>query len=68
MSIVVVDESGQLTLPKEMGVRKTRAVVIPAGSFIIIIPLPLKPGEYANGWLDTRKGRNTLKKVSGEGC
>ena len=62
MSVVRVDERGRLTLPKEIGVRKTRAVVIPAGSFIVIIPLPPKPSEYAGNWLNTRKRRSTLKK------
>lgn len=62
MSIVNVDERGRLTLPKETGVRKTRAVVIPAGSFIVIVPLPPKPSEYAKGWLKTKKRRKELKK------
>jgi len=37
MSIVSVDERGRLTLPKKTGVRKTKAIVIPSGSFIIVI-------------------------------
>jgi len=64
MAVVAVDERGRLTLPKEIGVRKTRAVVIPAGSFIVIVPLPPKPSEYAGSWLDTRKRRSTLKKTA----
>lgn len=62
MSVVNVDERGRLTLPKETGVRKTRAVVIPAGSFIVIVPLPPKPSEYAKNWLKTEKERKELKK------
>lgn len=57
MSVVNVDEGGRLTLPKETGVRKTRAVVIPAGSFIVIVPLPPKPSEYTKDWLKTEKKR-----------
>jgi len=62
MSVVSVDERGRLTLPKETGVRKTRAVVIPAGSFIVIVPLPPKPSEYTKNWLKTEKERKELKK------
>ncbi len=62
MSIVSVDERGRLTLPKETGVRKTRAVVLPAGSFIVIVPLPPKPSEYAKDWLKTEKTRKKLKE------
>ena len=60
--MVNVDERGRLTLPKETGVRKTRAVVIPAGSFIVIVPLPSKPSEYAKDRLKTEKERKELKK------
>jgi len=43
MVIVNIDERGRMTIPKEMGVRKTRAIVMPAGSFIVTIPLPRAP-------------------------
>jgi len=62
MSIVSVDERGRLTLPKETGVRKTRAVILPAGSFIVIVPLPPKPSEHAKNWLKTEKTRKELKE------
>ncbi|RLG59204.1 VapB-type antitoxin [Candidatus Geothermarchaeota archaeon] len=61
MSIVAVDKRGRLTLPRKTGVRNTKAVVIPAGSFIVVIPLPPKPGEHAKNWLKTSKGRAELK-------
>ncbi|MBO3799942.1 MAG: hypothetical protein FGF52_02650 [Candidatus Brockarchaeota archaeon] len=44
MTIVRVDESGMATIPREIGVRGTRAIVIPAGSFLTI-PLPQSPRE-----------------------
>lgn len=62
MSVVVVDDRGRLTLPKKLGVRKTRAVIIPAGSFIVIVPLPPKPSKSAKDWLKTEKSRGELKK------
>ncbi len=64
MSIVSVDERGRLTLPKKTGVRKTRAIVIPSGSFIIVIPLPSKPASESRNWLKTKKDRRELKRIA----
>ena len=64
MSIVRVDKRGRLVLPKKMGIRNTKAVLIPAGSYIIVIPLPLKPLKEAEGWLKTKKSRKHLKKTA----
>lgn len=61
MAIVNIDERGRMTIPKEMGVRKTRAIVIPAGSFIVTIPLPRAPHIEAESWLTTEKDRRKLK-------
>jgi len=56
MSIVVVDEKGRLTLPRETGIRKTRAVVIPVGSFIVIVPLLLsQAGMLVTGLIPRRE-------------
>lgn len=64
MAVVPVDERGRLTIPKEMGIRDTRAVIIPAGSFIVAIPLPKEPHKEAEGWLDTDKTRVELKSLA----
>ncbi len=64
MSVVRVDERGRLTLPKKTGIRNTRVAVIPAGSFVVLIPIPPKPSKYAKDWLDTDKGRKELKKLA----
>ena len=61
MSIVSVDDRGRMTIPKEMGLRGTRAVIIHAGSFIVAIPLPTDPHKVAEGWLDTDKTTSELK-------
>ena len=66
MSVVTVDDRGRLTLPRKLGVRSTRAVVIPAGSFIVVIPLPSRPSEHAKSWLKTGKSRAMLKKQAEE--
>jgi len=61
VSVVEIDERGRLTLPKKLGLRKSRALVIPAGSFIVTIPLPKVPHKEAEKWLVTEKGRRELK-------
>jgi len=40
MTVVSVGDRGRITNPKEMGIRNTRAIIIPAGSFLVTIPLP----------------------------
>jgi bifunctional DNA-binding transcriptional regulator/antitoxin component of YhaV-PrlF toxin-antitoxin module len=66
MAVVPIDERGRLTIPKEIGVRNTRAVIISAGSFIVAIPLPREPHREAEGWLDTDKTRSELKALAEE--
>ena len=61
MAIVSVDDRGRMTIPKELGIRSTRAIIIPAGSFFVAIPLPDSPLEAAKGWLDTDRTREQLK-------
>lgn len=61
MAIVKVDERGRMTIPKGFGVRGTKTIIIPAGSFFIVIPLPKVPHEEAEGWLITEKSRSDLK-------
>jgi len=65
MTIVTVDERGRMTIPSEIGIRKARAIVIPAGSFFVAIPLPKAPHEVARLWLTTKEERKDLK-VSAE--
>ncbi|MGB9728719.1 MAG: hypothetical protein ACP5IZ_05975 [Thermoprotei archaeon] len=61
MAIVSVDERGRMTIPKEMSIRGCKAVVISAGVFLVVIPLPTKPHEYASSWLPTQRSRKELK-------
>ncbi|MEM1570490.1 MAG: VapB-type antitoxin [Candidatus Bathyarchaeia archaeon] len=68
MTVVKVDERGRMTIPKELGVRETRAIIIPAGSFFIAIPLPKTPHEKAGDWLDTEKDRRELKALAERGA
>ena len=61
MSVVEIDERGRMTIPKKIGLKKTRAIVIPAGSFFITIPLSRTPQKDAENWLSTSKAHRELK-------
>ena len=61
MSVVEIDERGRMTIPKKIGLKKSRAIVIPAGSFFVTIPLPKSPQKEAENWLPTNKERKQLK-------
>ena len=61
MSVVEIDERGRMTIPKKIGLKKSRAIVIPAGSFFITIPLSKTPQKDAENWLATSKDRKELK-------
>lgn len=64
MAIVRVDERGRMTIPKELGVRETKTIIIPAGSFFVVIPLPKVPHKEAEGWLSIKKDRGGLKALA----
>jgi len=60
---------GGMTLPKEAGVRGTRVVVIPAGSFLVVVPLPKDSFRSAGGCLKTgreRAEKSLAEKAAGE--
>jgi bifunctional DNA-binding transcriptional regulator/antitoxin component of YhaV-PrlF toxin-antitoxin module len=61
MSVVEIDERGRMTIPKKIGLKKSRAIVIPAGSFFITIPLSKAPEKETEKWLPTSKERKELK-------
>jgi len=64
MAVVVIDDRGRLTIPSELHVRDTKATLIPAGPFMIIIPLPSHPVEASGGWLRTKRSINDLKSLA----
>ncbi|MGQ9639458.1 MAG: hypothetical protein ACUVUB_03255 [Candidatus Bathyarchaeia archaeon] len=59
-----------MTIPKEVDVRSTRAIVMPAGSSFVTIPLPKVLHEEKDRWLITKHDIKELKaiaeKVAGE--
>jgi bifunctional DNA-binding transcriptional regulator/antitoxin component of YhaV-PrlF toxin-antitoxin module len=66
VSVVEIDDRGRMTIPKQIGLKRSRAIVIPAGSFFITIPLPKTPDKEAENWLPTTKERKQLKKEAEE--
>jgi len=64
MAIVAVDERGRLTIPSQFEVRDTRATLIPAGPFLIVVPIPQHPLEASAGWLDSKLSRKELKTLA----
>ncbi len=61
MSVVEIDDRGRMTIPMKMGLRKSRALIIPAGSFFVAIPLPRTPHKEAEKWLPANRERRELK-------
>lgn len=64
MAVVVVDERGRLTIPSEFDVKATRATVIPAGPFLIVVPIAPHPLEASASWLDSKRSRKQLKALA----
>ena len=64
MSVVTVDERGRMTIPKDLHVKSTKAIIIPAGSFFVTIPLPTKPHEKASSWLPSKLESKELKALA----
>ncbi len=64
MAVVIVDERGRLTIPSELQVRNTKATLIPAGPFLIVIPLPKQPLTVSSSWLRTKLTRKELKALA----
>ena len=61
MSVVEIDEGGRMTIPEKLGIKKTKAIVIPAGSYFITIPLSKTPERETERWLPTNRERKELK-------
>ena len=63
MTIAKVDERGRMTIPKELGVRDTRVVIIPAGS-LFVVPLPTKLHKHTSSWLPSKHRKKKLKELA----
>ena len=61
LSVVEVDDRGRMTIPKELGLRGARAAIIPAGSFLVIVPITGDPYKVAGSWLHAERDAKALK-------
>jgi hypothetical protein len=66
MSVVDVDDRGRFTIPKEIGLRGTKVIIIPASTYFIVLPLHGDPYQYAKNWLKTGKPTEDLKHDADE--
>jgi bifunctional DNA-binding transcriptional regulator/antitoxin component of YhaV-PrlF toxin-antitoxin module len=64
MAVVPVDDRGRITLPKDTLPRGEKAVVIRAGSFVVVIPLAKQPLKQASSWLVSKRSRRHLKDLA----
>lgn len=64
MAVVPVDDRGRITLPKDTLPRGEKAVVIQAGSFVVVIPLAKQPLKQASSWLTSKHSRQHLKDLA----
>ena len=62
--MVDIDDRGRMTIPKEIGLRGSRAAIIPAGSFLVVVPIVGDPYKVASGWLDTERDAKALKEAA----
>ncbi len=64
MSVVSIDDRGRITLPKEIRGGARTAIVIPAGSFAVLIPVSEPAEKAAARWLSSVKDRKELKGIA----
>jgi len=63
LAVVVVDERGRLTIPSELRLRDTKATLIPAGPFLIIVPIPSQPLDASASWVHTKLSNKEMKAL-----
>ena len=59
-----MDEQGWLTIPESLGIISTKAVLIPGGPFLMLIPVPNKPQKASASWLESEFSREELKALA----
>ena len=63
LSLVDIDDRGRMTIPKAIGLRGSRAAIIPAGTFLVIVPIIGEPYQLARSWLETERDTKELKEL-----
>lgn len=66
MPVVEIDERGRMTIPKKLGLKKTKAIIIPAGSFFVTIPLVKAPQKETEKGFTSNKEHRELKNLAEE--
>lgn len=64
MAVVTVDDRGRLRIPSRFGIRASKATLIPAGPFLIVVPVPSQPLETSASWLHTKLSRKEMKALA----
>jgi len=54
----------RIKIPSELHVRDTKATLIPAGPFLIIVPIPSQPLVASASWLRTKLSNKELKALA----
>ena len=59
-----VDDRGRIKLPKEMGQKARRVVIIDAGGSFLEIPIPGYPLQASGTWLGSGDDTKALKRIA----
>ena len=62
--VVSVDDRGRIRLPKEMGHKAKRVVIIDAGGYFLAIPIPGDPFQASGSWLRSEVDTKALKRIA----
>ncbi len=62
--VASVDDRGRIKLPKEMGHKARRVVIIDAGGYFLGIPIPGDPLQASGTWLRSEEDTRALKRIA----
>ncbi len=65
-TVVKVDDRGRIKLPRNLVKPREKVLVIPAGSRIIVIPIPPRPLAASSSWLKISIDRKELREIVDE--
>jgi len=63
---VTVDDMRRIKLPRGMVKPGDKVLVIPAGSRLVLIPIPPRPLEASGGWLKKSVDRGSVRRIVDE--
>ncbi len=65
-TVVKVDDRGRIKLPRNLVKPREKVLVIPAGSRIVVIPIPPRPLVTSGSWLKISIDRKRLREIVDE--